>query len=254
VRRPLRAVLLVGVVLLGGCALRAPRPRPVRPASVEELLAVLAERRLAITTLRARARLRAGLRGVWMHETLLVSRPDSVRIDVLSPFGLALALGARGALLWAFPAGEATRYEGSATPANLTRFLGAPISVPDIVDVLLGLPPARAPAGRPTAAPTREGEHRLTVPLADGVQTIWFAGDTLAVLRAEEERGGAVAVRVGFGDYRDGFPHALDIGVPASGAEATLTYDAVEPNAPVDPVLFAPPTASRVLPLEAAPG
>jgi len=40
----------------------------------------------------------------------------------------------------------------------------------------------------------------VTVPLAGGSQTIWFAGETLAVLRAEERHGSVVTLRVAFGD------------------------------------------------------
>ena len=250
-RRPLLAAGLAGAVLLGGCAVRA--PRPVRPVTAEALLGALAARRAELTTLRARARLHAGLRGAGTREALLVQRPDAVRVDVLSPFGLVLAFGARGTLLWAYPPSEGTRYEGPATPANLVRFVGAPVAIVDVVDLLLGLPPARAPTGPPVLATTRDGEYQLTVPLAGGAQTIWFAADTLAVRRAEETRDGAVALRVAFDDYRDGFPHSLDIGAPASGATARLDYEAVEPNAPLDPALFAPPPAPRVLPLAEAP-
>jgi hypothetical protein len=237
-------------VLLAGCALRPPAPLP--PASAHELLETLAARRAAISTLRARARLRAGLEGVWTREALLVARPDALRIDVLTPFGLALAVGARADVLWAYPPAERTRYEGAATPTNLNRFLGAPLEVADIVDILLGVPPAREVTGPPELSVTREREYQLTLPLAGGTQTIWFAGDSRAVLRAEERRAGGIALRVAFAEYKDGFPRALEIGAPASGASVRLAYDQVEPNATLDASLFAPPPASRVLPLEAA--
>src|SRR5439155_247952 len=141
--------------------------------------------------------------------------------------------------------------EGPASAANLTRLLGAPVEVGDVVEVLLGLPPARAAVGPPTLA-ARAGEYRLTLTLAAGAQTIWFAGDTLSVRRAEETRDGVLALRVAFDDYRDGLPHLVEVGA-ASGTAARLAYDAVEPNAPVDPALFAPPPAARALPVEAEP-
>jgi hypothetical protein len=250
--RTLRHSLLLVCVALalvaGGCAWRG--PRVFRAATAETLLGDLAARRAAVSSLRARARMRSGLSGLWTHEALLVRRPDAVRIDVLSPFGLALAMGVRGPLMWAYPPAEGTRYEGAASAANLTRFLGAPVEVSDVVDLLLGLPPARVAVGPTALSATRDGEYRLTLPLASGAQTIWFAGDTLSVRRAEETRDGMLVLRVAFDDYRDGFPHLVDVGA-ANGAAARLAYDAVEPNAPVDAALFAPPP--RVLPLEAAP-
>jgi hypothetical protein len=245
-RRP--AALAVVAVLAAGCGLRA--PRALKPATAEGLLGELAARRAAVVSLRARARLRTGVGGLWVREAVLVRRPDAVRVDVLSPFGLALAMGAQGDRLWAYPPSERTRYEGPATPENLTRVLGVPIGVADVVDVLLGLPPARTPTGRAELT-TRGQEYRLRLPLADGAQTIWFAGDTLAVVRAEETHPGST-LTVAFGDYRDGFPHSVEVGATPAGAGARLAYDTVEPNAPLDPSFFAPPPASRVLPIEAA--
>src|SRR5207249_2931123 len=145
------AAVLVGLLSLAGCLPGMRRPRPLPPATAAGLLEELSARRTAVQSLRARARLRAGLKGMWVREAFLVRRPTSVRIDVLSPFGLALAVGTDGTLLWAYPAGEGTRYEGAATPANLARFLGAPASVPEAaepnaaVDAALFAPP---PAGR----------------------------------------------------------------------------------------------------------
>src|SRR5262249_7162371 len=146
----------------------------------------------------------------------------------------------------------ATRYEGAATAANLSRFLGAPLAVPDVIDVLLGLPPARTPAGPPELTTTDEGEYRVTVPLVGGSQTIWFAGEPLAGRRAEEGSGDAVTRRLAFDDYRDAFPHAIEVAAPAAAAAAHLVFEAVEPNPALDPALFAPPPAPRVLPLEDA--
>jgi hypothetical protein len=249
-RRPVLVACVLGVLVAGGCRVRAPRPLP--PVTAAQLLDGLAARRAAVSSLRARARLRAGLSGLWVREAVLVRRPDAVRIDVLSPFGLALAVGLRGHLLWAYPPAERTRYEGVATPANLTRFLGAPVAGADVVDVLLGVPPERRPVGPPALDVTREREYRLTLPLAAGTQTLWFEGDTLLVRRAEETTGGRVALQVTFDDYQDGFPHAVAV-TASGGPAARLTYDAVEPNAPVDASVFAPPPAARVLPLDAAP-
>ncbi len=248
--RPLLARAAIAV-LLAGCALHAPRPRPILPASADGLLAGLAARRAALTSLRARARLQAGFQGAWTREALLVRRPGAVRVDVLTPFGLALALGARGDLLWAYPPNERTRYEGEASEANLMRLFGVPIRMGDIVDVLLGVPPSRTSVAPPELSLTREGEYRLTLPLDQGAQTIWFAADTLRVVRAEERRDGAVTARVAFSDYSDDFPHALEVEAPGRRAAIKLAYDAVERNAAIDPALFEPPPARRVLPLDA---
>src|SRR5689334_21486946 len=101
------AMWSVAVLLLGGCALH--RPRVLRRVGAGELLDGLAARRAAVTSLRGRARLRSGLSGLWTREAIVVRRPDDVRLDVLSPFGLALAVGVRADLLWAYPPARGTR-------------------------------------------------------------------------------------------------------------------------------------------------
>lgn len=245
------AAVLVAVAL-AGCGLRGARPT-LPPLSAETLLDRLAARRTEVSSLRARARVHAGLQGRWVRQAFLVRRPDAVRVDVLSPFGLVLALGARDDLLWAYPPADRIRYEGAATPANLARFLGAAVAIEDIVDILLGTPPVRNPTGRAQIVATPEHEYRVVVPIEAGTQTIWFAGDTLLVLRAEESHADGSIVRLAFGEYENGFPRALEVRTQ-DGSPVKLDYEAVETNVALDPQLFAPPPAPRVLPLEGARG
>ena len=247
-----RAVLAGLLLTVAGCLPGMRRPHPLPPATATGLLEELAARRAAVQSLRARVRLRAGLAGMWVREVLLVRRPSSVRIDVLSPFGLALAVGTDGGLLWAYPAGQGTRYEGAATPANLARFLGTPATVADVVDVLLGTAPRRTPAGPSTLRATSRGEYELVVPLADGAQRLRFAGDPLRLIAADETHRDGAALHVTFADFRDGFPHALELASAEKSARASVVYDAAEPNAAVDAALFAPPPASHVVPLDTA--
>jgi outer membrane lipoprotein-sorting protein len=247
----LLAMVLVAVGL-GGCGLRGPRPT-LPPLSAETLLARLAARRTEVTSLRARARVHAGLQGRWVRQAFLVRRPDAVRIDVLSPFGLVLALGARDDLMWAYPPADRVRYEGAATPDNLARFLGTPVVIEDIVDILLGTPPVRKATGRAQIESTPEHEYRVALPIEGGTQTIWFAADTLFVVRAEESHADGSIVRLAFGEYQDGFPRALEVRAQ-DASPVKLDYEAVETNVALDPQLFAPPPALRVLPLESARG
>jgi hypothetical protein len=243
---------VLAALALAGCALARP-PRPaVEGVSAEQLLAGLAARREAITSLRARARLKMGLAGMWTREAVLVQRPSAVRVDVLSPFGLALALGTRGDVLWAYPPAENVRYEGEASPLNLARFLGAPVTTSDLVDLMLGLPPARVSTATPTLERSAGAGWVLTLPFDGGLQRLWFDAATLELERAEEHRGDALTLTVAFDDYREGFPHTLDVTAPLVGSSARLTYDQVERNPILDAALFAPPSTPRVLPLEAA--
>jgi hypothetical protein len=253
-RQPGRATWVVAAVLAAGCAFRRPVPSLGPPVSAETLFAPLAARRVAITSLRARARVKSGLARLWVREALLVRRPDAVRMDVLSPMGLALAVGTISKTLWAYPPADGIRYEGAATPGNFARLLGAPVDVPDLIDILLGLPPHRDAVAPPDVEAVADGEYRVDLRFAEGAQTLWFATASHALLRVEESRTGAPLLRVSFTDYRDGMPHGLEVSAPDAGRAVSLTYDTVEPNAVIDPALFAPPPASQVLPLEAIRG
>jgi hypothetical protein len=244
----------VAAVLVAGCALRRPGPALGPPVSADALFAPIAARRAAITSMRARARVKSGLARLWTREALLVRRPDAVRIDVLSPMGLALAVGTVAKTLWAYPPSDGIRYEGSATPANFARLLGAPVEVPDLIDILLGLPPRREAVAPPAVEAVAGGEYRVELRFAEGSQTLWFSASSLALLRVEETRTGAPLVRVSFSDYRDGMPHGLEVSAPDAGTAVSLAYDTVEPNVVLDPALFAPPPAPQVMPLDAIRG
>jgi len=246
------SLLALGLlVFLTGCPGKSGLPIWRPGVTAEALVAQVAARRDKLTSLRARARLRSGFAGMWTRKAVLVERPDRVRIDVLSPFGLAMALGAQGQRLWVYPVNEAVVYEGPADSQQLARFLGAPLSLQDLVNILLGVPPVRQPSAPPTLERTTEGVYRLTLPLTDGAQVLGFAPDTLDLRSVEEVRGGHVVLRVEFDDYEEGFARSVAVKAPLIGAEARVAYDAVEQNVPLDPALFNPPDVGRKLPLDA---
>jgi len=240
---------LILALAVAGCGLRGPRLAVAPGTTAEGLFAGLEARRAAVRSLRARVQMRSGLAQVWAREAVVVERPSAVRVDVLSPFGLALALGTDGETLWVFPPQERLRYEGSATPENLARFLGAAVSSADLVNVLLGMPPQRIPSAPLRSEALADGMVRVVVPFPNGEQRLEFAGRPAYVRRAEETRAGALVMRIDFDDYRDGFPWRMDVR-GASGAAASLRYVTIEPNVAVDPAVFRPPPAARVLPLE----
>jgi hypothetical protein len=244
-----RIATVVLALAVASCGLRGPRLEVAPGSTAEGLVAGLEARRVALRSLRARVQIRSGLAQVWAREAVVVERPSAVRVDVLSPFGLALALGTDGETLWVFPPQERLRYEGAATPENLARFLGAAVTSTDLVNVLLGLPPERVPSARLRVERLAEGMVRVVVPFAGGEQRLEFAGRPAYVRRAEETRDGALVMRIDFDDYRDGFPWRMDVS-GAGGVAASLRYVAIEPNVAVDRAVFQPPPAARVLPLD----
>ena len=247
--------LAVAMLLaVSGCALVRRPLLPPPPLAAQELLAQVEARRAATQSLRARSRVKAGFGGMWTRQAVLVRRPAEIRIDVLSPFGLAFAVGVAAERLWLFPPGEGVRFEGTPRPELLARLVGVPVAIEDLVDILLGVPPMRVAAGSPTASVTADGDAEIVVPLADGYQTLWFAAGSGDLRRMEEWTAGGAVLRLTFGDYRDGFPWLVEIAAPGLGQGATLAYDTVERNVALDARLFEPPEVPRVLPLDAAGG
>lgn len=243
-------VAAAGLLACAGCAVVRRPVFPSRPPTAYELLATVDARRAATSSLRARSRVRAGLAGAWTRQALLVRRPAQLRIDVLSPFGLALAIGSTPARLWVFPPAEGIRFEGAPRPEVMARILGIPVAVEDLVDILLGVPPRRESAGEPSLTVIDDGEIELVLPLAAGYQSFRFSNGGEELRRVEERRGDGALVRVVFGDYREGFPWAVEVEIPQLGQGVRLAYDAVERNVELDALVFEPPPAPRVLPLE----
>ena len=163
-----------------------------------------------------------------------MQRPGAVRIDVMSPFGLALAVGTQHDMLWAYPPSQQVRYEGAATPAQ-------PGALPRRAGLGGAIWSTSSSACRPRASrPVRPSLSRATpsgVLLRDACRST--AARRSCPVRPAHARPAArrgtprrrrSRSRVTFTDYQDGFPHGLDVSAPGGGSSARLAYDAVEPQ------------------------
>lgn len=73
-------------------------------------------------------------------------RPDGLRIEVPGPTGPRVVAVARGGRVWAvFPADRAV-FEGEATADALESLLGVSLTPDEVMDVLVGVRPARVSA------------------------------------------------------------------------------------------------------------
>lgn len=171
--------LLAAVLFAGACRSLSPPPP------------LVAERARSAPSLSAR--LRVSLQGPQARgrATALVAfrRPDALRVEVPGPAGPRLALvAAAGRVLATFPADRAY-WEGEATPGSLEALLGVALSPAEVMDLLVGVPPAglrdyRASWGavwpRKVTASLADGS-RLTVVVEDAE-----AGDLLPPAAFEE--------------------------------------------------------------------
>ena len=105
-------------------------------------------------------RLRSGLARIWTRQAVLVQRPSAIRIDVLSPFGPRARARHRGDARCGRSAAAGRPLRRPGEPGRTSRAsLGTPLAVGDLVDVLLGVPPARA-ADRAAVARARRRRVR----------------------------------------------------------------------------------------------
>ncbi|MGH7820248.1 MAG: LolA family protein, partial [Candidatus Binatia bacterium] len=226
-----------------------PSPQPPIAGTVRsrDLLARLEARYRAVRSFRALADMqyRDPSERIQVREVIVVERPDRLRIEMISAFGVALQITSDGERLRAYHRGERTFYSGEATAVNLARFTRLPLDLREIADLLVGLPPRRDRGGAVRTAfeePTRL--WRLTAPLADrGLQILWFDHDRLLPVRTEEvDSNGERRYLTAYSEYRevDGIavPHGIELDIPAQDAVVRLRYSEVTLNEPAADDLF----------------
>jgi len=167
--------LLAAALLLSACRSLGPPPPGV------------AERARGAVSISAR--LRVSLRGPQTRgrATALVAfrRPDSLRVEVPGPSGPRLVLVAgSGRVLAAFP-GDRAYWEGEATADSLDALLGVALTPAEVMDLLVGAPPASVRDYRASWGPSVP--RKFTARLADGSQ--------LTVAVEDAELGGELPPR-----------------------------------------------------------
>jgi outer membrane lipoprotein-sorting protein len=257
----------IAVLILGGCAsLRVgpeePKVEPPTPVSADALLSAIDDRSAAVQTFRALAQMHyvGSSDTLAVKEVVAVERPNRLRIEMMSAFGVALQIASDGSRLCAYHRGDRTFYRGRATAANLSRFTRLDLELGDVVDLLIGLPPHREWRGRPSIAFERpEGYWRVETSLSDGGSlTVWFDPDSLLPVRATESSAtGAVRYTAKYGRYSlvsgVAMPAAVRFEVPEQETKIDLRYSEVSLNANLAAGLFTfdAPAGSKIVDLDA---
>ncbi len=256
------ALLVLGMALLSsGCAaLRRPAVSrlPSRLPSAAELEAVLTQRREALHSLRAVAHVRYHdpEESNRSRDAIVVARPDRLRVEVLSLFGSVFVLTASDGTLAAYAPQEHTVYRGEASPENLWRYVRLALPVGDLVDIILGAPPARAGGEPQVTFDGPSGEIRLRQPFSDGAQIVSFSLAELPVAAEEQAADGRTQWHARFGGYEDhnGLPLATHIAfeLPEWQRSFDIALEDVDVNPTLDPSIFAlqTPPGSKVVNLD----
>lgn len=240
------AVLLAAAGAVAGCAtLPASPPGASRLPSAD--LMMLAARDRLLHSLETPAIMEyTGPQGhLKARERITVRRPASLRVEALSPLGVALIIAADATQVAIFDPSKDTITRGGATAETLSRVARIPLAPEQAARLLLALPPDGALAAAPLVpAPADHGMTTLSATRADGtVDEMAFLDGNLALVR-ETTAAGALAYEVRYSDYKDigamQFPHTIDARFPATATTVKLRYE----NPAIDGVI---PDAAFIL-------
>jgi hypothetical protein len=171
---PRRFALLCAVAMAaGGCAGHWTLPDPTIAAAAAATTTYSARLRIVLDgpTLRARTPVLIAFR-----------RPDALRIEVPGPAGPRLVAVAAAGRLWATFPSERAVFSGPATEGDFEALLGIALTPAEVIDLLVGLPPARL----------RTYDARWRGPLPARIRATLPDGGRLAVDVFDPERGAAL--------------------------------------------------------------
>jgi hypothetical protein len=225
----LRFVGVIGLLALGGCATQIPANVPVTPAAA--LAMNLARRDQALDSMQTPAVMEYsnGKDHFKAREQIVVRRPAKIRVEAMSPLGVALVVAADGGQISVFDPSKNTLIRGPATAATLERFAQIPMAPEAAVRLLLALAPDPAILVRPPdSTADSDGMTVVTYRKPDGLlDQLGFKEGRLALVR-EKLPDGRVSCEVRYGDYRDigamPFPYEIDADFPLAGTRIKLIY------------------------------
>ncbi len=226
------AALYPALLVFSACATKWPMSVHHKhvPASAESKL--LADRDQMLTSLQTAAVMEyVGPNGhVKARERISVRRPASLRVEALSPLGVALVVTADANEVAVFDPAKNTIARGPATAATLDRVARIPFAPQQAVRLLLALAPdATLLSTPPTSSSEENGATTLTYSLDDGSATQLAFGDGDLLLIRELARDGSVVYEVVYSDYRDiggvRFPSVIAASFPTTTTAIKFSLD-----------------------------
>ena len=203
-----RSFFLV-LLFTAGCAAIGSReieaPASLGKIDVSALTLAMAQRDRALESLQTSAVMEYtnGADHVKAREEIAVRRPASLRVEAMSPFGVALIVAAQDARLQIFEPSKNTLMHGTADAATLARFARIPMAPRDAVGLLMGIVP-EAQATAPPDSVTTEGDMTvLTYVEADrSRRELGFQNNQLAMVR-QRTSAGIIGFEIRYADYHD---------------------------------------------------
>jgi outer membrane lipoprotein-sorting protein len=198
---------------------------------VQKLTDSLAQREKSLDSMQTHAVMEytAGGQHLKAKEEIVAQRPNNLRVEALSPFGVALLLAAQGTDLAIFEPGQNRFMRGAATAETLNKYVRIPMAPADAVGLLMGLAPHDFALDTPPASVTKEGDMTVAT-YADASSTrdqLGFQGGNLAMVR-RIGADGRVVYEVRYSDYHDiggvMFPYVVDANFPLAQSRVTFHF------------------------------
>lgn len=190
----------------------------------------MAERDRALASLQTSAVMEYsnGTDHVKAREEIIVRRPGSLRVEAMSPFGVALIVAAQDARLQIFEPSKNTLMRGTADAATLARFARIPMAPRDAVGLLMGIVPEAQTTSPPDSVAT-EGDMTVLAYAEPGGsrRELGFQNGQLAMVRKLTPNG-AVDFEIRYADYRDiggvMFAYKVDADFPPAETRVSFSY------------------------------
>jgi hypothetical protein len=222
--------LAVAATTLAACAIQPSAPGAI-PATAGTGIALLGARERDLTALQTPAVMEyAGPGGHFKaREMITVRRPSSLRVEALTPLGVAMVIAASPTEIAVFDPAKNTIARGAATAATLEQVARIPLAPAQAVSLMLAILPDGDALNSPNAITSGADQTLLTYRRADGnSDQVAFSDGDLASVR-EGAVDGTVLYEVKYSDYRDiggmRFPHVVEASFPAAATTLKLTYE-----------------------------
>jgi outer membrane lipoprotein-sorting protein len=231
------SVLLGAMLALSACV-EVQMP-PTHPRDIpnfaedrsQDLTSALAQRANSLNSLQTDAVMSysAGGRSLKTHEELVIQRPDGLKVEARSAFGVELILAARNGDLQIFDPSQNRFMTGTANAETLDKYVRIPMMPKDAVNLLLGLAPTGFDLNDPTAKLSNEGAMTVvTYTSPDGTTHALGFEDRNLVMVREAAPGGTIRYRVDYSDYHDiggvMFPYRVAAEFPQSQSQVSFHY------------------------------
>ncbi len=241
------ATVAGALLLLGGCATRAPLlpPLVVQPSADAELLSQVAElqaegaRRGSVRAV-ARVRIEGPGGSGTVREIILARRPASLRLEGLNFLGQTQSLLVTDGQRFLFFDGQEFE-QGPVNPDTLMRTLGLDLAPAEAVEALLVAPlDGSEPPPAPREVWARGEERWLSYPVR---RLRLGPGGELRGIQAIDPLGG-VRWEAEYAEWRplggSRYPFAITLSFPGSQVRAEVDFEEVELNPPLEARLFRP--------------